>query len=114
MHFSHARDESNVPLLFGLSIIYRDILSSQIIKIINDALINLLRSESNSLENKRPIKIMMIGLHGSGKTTSAVKLARLLKTKENYKPALIACDVYRPAAIEQLETLGLSENCRVY
>lgn len=86
----------------------------QIIKIINDALIDLLRSESNSLENRRPIKIMMIGLHGSGKTTSAVKLARLLKTKENYKPALIACDVYRPAAIEQLETLGLRENCRVY
>ncbi len=86
----------------------------QVIKIINDALIDLLQSESNSLENKRPLKIMMIGLHGSGKTTSAVKLARLLKTKESYKPALIACDVYRPAAIEQLETLGLRDNCIVY
>ncbi len=86
----------------------------QVIKIINDALVELLGSTSSSLENKRPLKIMMIGLHGSGKTTTSGKLARLLKNKDNYTPALIACDIYRPAAIDQLKTLAESENTLFY
>ena len=86
----------------------------QVIKIINDALIELLGSDATHLEKKRPLKIMMIGLHGSGKTTSSAKLARLLKEKDAYKPALIACDIYRPAAIDQLETLARAENCISY
>ena len=57
---------------------------------------------------------MMIGLHGSGKTTTSGKLARLLKNKDNYTPALIACDIYRPAAIDQLKTLAESENTLFY
>lgn len=86
----------------------------QVIKIINDALVELLGSTSSSLENKRPLKIMMIGLHGSGKTTTSGKLAHFLKNKDNYTPALIACDVYRPAAIDQLKTLAESENTLFY
>ena len=86
----------------------------QVIKIINDALVELLGSTSSSLENKRPLKIMMIGLHGSGKTTTSGKLAHFLKNKDNYTPALIACDIYRPAAIDQLKTLAESENTLFY
>ena len=86
----------------------------QVIKIINDALVELLGSTSSSLENKRPLKIMMIGLHGSGKTTTSGKLARLLKNKKNLTPALIACDIYRPAAIDQLKTIAGSENTLFY
>ena len=86
----------------------------QVIKIINDALVELLGSTSSSLENKRPLKIMMIGLHGSGKTTTSGKLARLLKNKDNCTSALIACDIYRPAAIDQLKTLAESENTLFY
>jgi len=86
----------------------------QVIKIINDALVELLGSTSSSLENKRPLKIMMIGLHGSGKTTTSGKLAHFLKNKDNYTPALIACDIYRPAAIDQLKTLAESQNTLFY
>ena len=57
---------------------------------------------------------MMIGLHGSGKTTTSGKLAHLLKNKDNYTPALIACDIYRPAAIDQLKILAESENTLFY
>ena len=86
----------------------------QVIKIINDALVELLGSTASGLENKRPLKIMMIGLHGSGKTTTSGKLARLLQNKDNYTPALIACDIYRPAAIDQLKTIAGSENTLFY
>src|SRR5690606_20125009 len=54
---------------------------------------------------KKPLKVMMVGLQGGGKTTTSAKLARALK-KQDYKPHLIACDVYRPAAIDQLETVA--------
>ena len=53
-----------------------------------------------------PSVILMSGLQGSGKTTFTGKLANLLKTKQNKKPLLVACDVYRPAAIEQLKVVG--------
>ncbi|MSU63773.1 MAG: signal recognition particle protein [Pedosphaera sp.] len=78
----------------------------QVIKIIHDELVALLGSENASLTlDASPSSIMMVGLHGSGKTTSSGKLARLLQ-KQGRAPLLVACDVYRPAAMEQLETLG--------
>lgn len=85
----------------------------QIIKIINDELVKLLGEGSQQLKDKRPLRVMMVGLHGSGKTTTSVKLAKSL-SKQGYKPALVACDVYRPAAIDQLETLAQQESFPVF
>ena len=86
----------------------------QVIKIINDELTKLLGEGSTELQNKKPLCVMMVGLHGSGKTTSSGKLARYLSKKSGYNPALIACDIYRPAAIDQLEKLSKDENCIFY
>lgn len=86
----------------------------QVIKIIHDELVKLLGEGSTELEDKKPLRIMMVGLHGSGKTTSCGKLARYLAKKRDYRPALVACDVYRPAAIEQLEMLAKNEDCTFY
>ncbi|MDX2225992.1 MAG: signal recognition particle protein [Verrucomicrobiae bacterium] len=78
----------------------------QIIKIIHDELVTLLGSQNAGLAlSASPAKIMMVGLHGSGKTTSTGKLAKMLQ-KQGRKLLLVACDVYRPAAIDQLKTLG--------
>src|ERR1700744_4775888 len=78
----------------------------QIIKIISDELVDLLGSQNAGLNlNGNPSCILMVGLHGSGKTTSSGKLARLLQ-KQGRGPLLVAADVYRPAAMDQLETLG--------
>ena len=86
----------------------------QVIKIIHDELVVLLGEGTTELEDKRPLRIMMVGLHGSGKTTSSGKLARYLAKKREYRPALVACDVYRPAAIDQLELLAKAEACTFY
>ncbi len=83
----------------------------QVIKIIHDELVKLLGEGATELEDKKPLRIMMVGLHGSGKTTSCGKLARYLAKKRDYRPALVACDVYRPAAIDQLEMLAKNEAC---
>ncbi|HEY4988195.1 MAG TPA: signal recognition particle protein, partial [Opitutaceae bacterium] len=85
----------------------------QIVKIIHDELVALLGEGSTALTAARPLKVMMVGLHGSGKTTSTAKLGRLLK-KRGYKPFLVACDVYRPAAIDQLEILASQEELGFY
>jgi signal recognition particle subunit SRP54 len=78
----------------------------QIIKIIHDELVDLLGSTNAALKlDGNPSSILMVGLHGSGKTTSSGKLARLLQ-KQGRQPLLVAADVYRPAAMDQLETLG--------
>ncbi len=77
----------------------------QIIKIINDELVELLGQGATELSSKKPLKIMMVGLQGGGKTTTSAKLAKSLK-KQGYQPRLVACDVYRPAAIDQLETVA--------
>src|SRR5215472_14326489 len=78
----------------------------QIIKLISDELVDLLGSQNAGLNlNGNPSAIMMVGLHGSGKTTSSGKLGRLL-LKQGRTPLLVAADVYRPAAMDQLETLG--------
>src|SRR2546430_743576 len=78
----------------------------QVIKIIHDELVELLGSSNTGCElGGNPACVMMVGLHGSGKTTSSGKLARLLQ-KQGRAPLLVAVDVYRPAAMEQLATLG--------
>ena len=78
----------------------------QIIKIISDELTELLGSQNAALDlSANPNCILMVGLHGAGKTTSSGKLARLLH-KQGRAPLLVAADVYRPAAMDQLETLG--------
>ena len=80
--------------------------SQQLIKIVHDELVELLGHEQKPLDfSGNPNLIMMLGLQGSGKTTSSAKLAVKLK-KEGRNPLLVACDVYRPAAISQLQTLG--------
>ncbi len=85
----------------------------QVVKIINDELVQLLGEGTAELSENRPLKIIMIGLHGSGKTTSSAKLARFLKRK-GMRPLLVGCDVYRPAAIDQLETLARQEDLLFY
>jgi len=78
----------------------------QVVKFIHDELVDLLGSQNAGLNlDANPSSIMMVGLHGSGKTTSSGKLARLLK-KQGRAPLLVAADVYRPAAMDQLDTLG--------
>jgi len=77
----------------------------QIVKIFYDELSILLGGDAAPLDLGKPGRILIIGLNGSGKTTSAAKLARLLK-KQGRAPVLVACDLQRPAAIEQLTTLG--------
>lgn len=86
----------------------------QVIKIIHDELVDLLGSENAGLQvSGNPSSIMMVGLHGSGKTTSSAKLARLL-VKQARLPLLVGADVYRPAAMDQLETLGKQLNIPVF
>lgn len=88
--------------------------SQQLIKIVNDELVEILGKELSPLNlSAHPSIIMMLGLQGSGKTTSSAKLAVKLK-KEGKNPLLVACDVYRPAAISQLKTLGEEIGCEVF
>lgn len=79
----------------------------QIIKIVNEELIQLMGNEGNKINfsSKPPTIILMCGLQGAGKTTTSAKLANVFK-KEKKRPLLVACDVYRPAAIKQLEVVG--------
>ena len=80
----------------------------QIVKIVHDELVALMGGEENGAPGGRALPAgnwMMVGLHGSGKTTTSGKLAKWL-AKQGRKPLLVACDVHRPAAIDQLETLG--------
>ena len=85
------------------------------VKIVNDELINLLGGERKDLNiNGSPAITMMVGLQGSGKTTTAGKLSLLLRKKHSKKPLLVACDIYRPAAIDQLKVIGKELNIPVY
>jgi signal recognition particle subunit SRP54 len=85
----------------------------QVVKIINDELVKLLGEGTTELSAKRPLKVLMVGLHGSGKTTSTAKLGKLLK-KKGARPFVVACDIYRPAAIDQLEILAKQEELGFY
>ncbi|MBR2840537.1 MAG: signal recognition particle protein [Bacilli bacterium] len=84
-------------------------------KIVKDELVDLLGKENEPLIIVKPMTIlMMTGLQGSGKTTTTGKLALLLRKKYGLKPLMVACDVYRPAAIDQLKQLGKELNIEVY
>src|SRR5512141_3410055 len=89
--------------------------AQQLVKIVHEELANMLgeQREGLKLSSVPPTIVMMVGLQGSGKTTTAAKLARKLKG-ENRPTRLVACDVYRPAAIDQLETLGQQLDLPVY
>jgi len=85
----------------------------QIIKIFHDELVTLLGGDSEPLNLDKPARILVVGLNGAGKTTSSAKLARWLKT-QGRTPNLIACDLLRPAAIDQLATLAGQINVNVF
>ncbi|MEE0245259.1 MAG: signal recognition particle protein [Eggerthellaceae bacterium] len=89
--------------------------AQNVVKIVLDELTALMGEESKSLQlsSRIPNVIMLVGLQGSGKTTAAAKLAYLLK-QQNHSPLLCACDVYRPAAADQLQTLGEEIGVRIY
>ncbi|PTI28837.1 signal recognition particle protein [Mammaliicoccus vitulinus] len=88
----------------------------QVIKIVQDELTSLMGGENSkiNMSSKPPTVVMMVGLQGAGKTTTAGKLALLMRKQYNKKPLLVACDVYRPAAIEQLQTVGKQIDIPVY
>ena len=85
------------------------------VKIVKDELTELLGGESSPLNlDGKPATLMLVGLQGSGKTTTIAKIANFLRKKYHKKPLLVACDVYRPAAIDQLVQLGKQLNIEVY
>ena len=89
--------------------------SEQFVKILKDELVELLGSEKADIYTSgNPSILMLVGLQGSGKTTTIGKLALLLRKKYKKNPLLVACDVYRPAAIDQLKTIGKELNIPVY
>ena len=89
--------------------------SELFIKIVKDELVSLLGGEKEDLALKNnPNILMLVGLQGSGKTTTLGKLSLLLRKKYHKKPLLVACDVYRPAAIDQLKQIGKELNIEVY
>ena len=89
--------------------------AQQVIKIVNEELCSLMGNENARINfpSKPPCVIMMCGLQGSGKTTHAAKLAKMLKKKGHY-PLLVACDIYRPAAINQLQVVGERAGVKVF
>jgi signal recognition particle subunit SRP54 len=108
VHFKVARDfiESVKSKALGEEVLKSVAPGQQMVKIIHDELVVLLGSENAGLQlSGNPACILMCGLHGSGKTTSSAKLARLL-TKQGRQVLLVAADVYRPAAMDQLKVLG--------
>ncbi|SUM32720.1 Signal recognition particle, subunit FFH/SRP54 [Staphylococcus gallinarum] len=88
----------------------------QVIKIVQEELTQLMGGENSTITmaNKPPTVVMMVGLQGAGKTTTAGKLALLMRKKYNKKPLLVAADIYRPAAIDQLQTVGKQIDIPVY
>ena len=90
--------------------------AQMVIKIVDEELTSLMGGENERLEfaSKPPTVIMMCGLQGSGKTTHSAKLAKMLREKQNRRPLLVACDVYRPAAIEQLKVVGAQAGVPVF
>lgn len=116
VHFKVARDfiERVKAKSIGAEVVRSIQPGQQIVKIINDELVDLLGSENAAIQlSGNPACVLMVGLHGSGKTTSSAKLARLLH-KQGRTPLLVAADVYRPAAMDQLEKLGQQLNLPVF
>ena len=89
--------------------------SEQFVKIVKDELVELLGGDKKPLTTDGSFNtLMLVGLQGSGKTTTLGKLSNMLRKKYNKKPLLVACDIYRPAAIEQLKQIGRELNIEVY
>ncbi len=90
--------------------------AQQVIKIVNEELTKLLGTEQSKLKisSKPPTIVMLVGLQGAGKTTHIAKLANLFKNQQQKRPLMVACDVQRPAAIEQLRVLGEKNDLPVY
>ncbi|KEF39852.1 signal recognition particle subunit FFH/SRP54 (srp54) [Schinkia azotoformans MEV2011] len=88
----------------------------QVIKVVQEELTELMGGSQSKIavSNRPPTVVMMVGLQGAGKTTTTGKLSNLLRKKYNRKPLLVAADIYRPAAIKQLETLGKQLNIPVF
>jgi len=90
--------------------------AQMVIKIVNEELTALMGSENAKINmgSKPPTVVMMVGLQGAGKTTNCAKLAGLMRSQNGKRPLLAACDIYRPAAIQQLETVGRQLNIPVF
>ena len=90
--------------------------AQMVVKIVNEELTALMGSESAKINmgSKSPAVVMMVGLQGAGKTTNCAKLAGLMRSQNSKRPLLAACDIYRPAAIRQLETVGKQLNLPVF
>ena len=90
--------------------------AQMVIKIVNEALCELMGTSAQKLiiGSKNPSLVMLVGLQGAGKTTNGAKLAAYMRKTQGKKPLLVACDIYRPAAIEQLETVGRQLNIPVF
>ena len=116
VHFRVARDfiERVKTAAEGQDVLKSVSPGQMIVKIINDELTDLLGEGTTELVDKKHLRIMLLGLQGAGKTTLAGKLALHLRKKGFTKPALIACDVYRPAAIDQLETIAKANDFLFY
>ena len=115
VHFKTAREfveEVKVACL-GQDVLKSVSPGQQVVKIIHDELVKLLGEGTTALKEDRPLRVLMVGLHGAGKTTTSAKLAKRM-AKNGRTPMLIACDVYRPAAIDQLEFLAKQENFSCY
>ncbi|HTB64376.1 MAG TPA: signal recognition particle protein [Opitutales bacterium] len=111
VHFKVAREfvERVQQQCAGQDVIQSVSPGQQVVKVINDELVRLLGEGAAEFSTARPLRILLVGLQGSGKTTSAAKLGKLLR-KRGYTPLLVACDAQRPAAIDQLETLAKAES----
>ncbi len=115
VHFKVAREfiERVQQQCVGQEVLKSVTPGQMVIKIIHDELVRLLGEGTTELSATRPLRVLMVGLHGSGKTTSTAKLGKLLK-KKGARPFVVACDVYRPAAIDQLEILAKQEELGFY
>jgi signal recognition particle subunit SRP54 len=115
VHFRVAREfiEQVKQECLGQKVLESVTPGQMVVKVIHDELVKLLGEGTTKLEEKKPLRVLLLGLQGSGKTTFAGKLALHLR-KQGYTPALIACDVYRPAAIDQLETIAKANDFLFY
>jgi signal recognition particle subunit SRP54 len=116
VHFKVAREfvERVQAQCVGQAVLKGVAPGQQVVKIIHDELVKLLGEGATGLSAVRPLKILMVGLHGSGKTTSTAKLGKLLKKRGYANPFVVGCDIYRPAAIDQLEILAKQEELGFY
>lgn len=115
VHFRVARDfvQRVKDSCLGQEVVKSVTPGQMVVKIIHDELVKLLGEDTTGLVEKKPLRVLLLGLQGSGKTTLAGKLGVYLR-KQGYRPALIACDIYRPAAIDQLETLARDNDLLFY